>query len=61
MAIHSFICNVCVYLDPNTDKELDATKCENCNGQGRQWKPRNEELYNKDPQKFVEHLILGSR
>ena len=60
VAEHSFICNACVYFDVNSNKELDATKCENCNGQGREWQPRNKELYEKDPLKFMEHLLLGS-
>ena len=59
MAKHSFICNACIYFDAKTDKELDTTKCENCNGQGREWQPRNKELYDKDPQKFMEYMILG--
>lgn len=61
MARYSFICNACVYFDPKTDKELDATKCKNCNGQGRRWQPRNEEFYEKDPQKFMVCLLLGSQ
>ena len=61
MATHSFICNACVLFDATTDEELDVTKCENCNGQGREWQPRNKEFYEKDPQKFMEHLILGSQ
>ena len=60
MAEHSFICNACVYFGVNSSEELDATKCENCNGQGREWQPRNKELYEKDSQKFMEHLLLGS-
>lgn len=61
MATHSFICNACVYFNPNTDEELNTAKCENCNGQGREWQPRNAEFYEKDPQKFMKRLLLGSQ
>lgn len=61
MAEHSFICNACVYFDAKTDEELDVTKCANCNGQGMKWQPRNEEFYKKDPQKYMECLLLGSQ
>ena len=60
MAKHSFVCNGCIYLDSTTNIELDAEKCENCNGQGKEWQPRNTEFYEKDPQKFMEYLLLGS-
>ena len=59
MAKHSFICNACVYFNPKTYEELGTTKCENCNGQGGEWQPINKELYDKDPQKFMEYLLLG--
>ncbi len=61
MARHSFICNVCVYFDAKTDQELNAAKCENCNGQGKEWTPVNEELYEKDPKEYMKNLILGCR
>lgn len=61
MAKHSFICNCCVYFDTKTDQELNTTKCENCNGQGREWTPVNEELYEKDPNEYMKNLILGCR
>ena len=60
MAEHSFICNGCVCFNPKTDEELDVAKCNICNGEGSEWQPRNEEFYNKDPQKYMEHLLLGS-
>lgn len=61
MIKHSFICNACVHFDTKTDKELDATKCKNCSGQGIEWQPRNKVFYKKDPQKFMENLILASQ
>ena len=61
MARHSFICNGCICFNAKTDEELDAAKCENCNGQGREWQPKNKELYEKDPQKYMECLLLGSQ
>ena len=61
MATHSFICNACVYFNSKTDEELDTTKCENCNSQGGEWQPRNIEFYEKDPQKFMKCLLLGSQ
>lgn len=61
MASHSFICNACVYFNTNIDEELNTAKCENCNGQGREWQPKNKELYEKDPKKHMEYLILGSQ
>lgn len=61
MSRHSFICNACIYFDVKTDEELDTAKCENCNGQGREWQPRNKGLYEKDPQKFMAYLLLGSQ
>ena len=61
MAKHTFVCNACAYFNPDTDEELDTTKCENCNGQGREWKPRNKEFYEKDSQKFMECLLLESQ
>ena len=57
MAEHSFICNACVYYNINTDEELDKEKCENCNGQGKEWEPRNKTFYEKDPYKFMKYLI----
>lgn len=60
MAKHSFICNGCVYFDPKTDAELNIEKCNQCNGEGNEWQPKNEELYNKNPQKFMELLLLAS-
>lgn len=61
MARHSFICNACAYFNAKTDEELDTTKCINCNGQGMEWQPRNTEFYEKDPQKFMECLLLASQ
>lgn len=61
MAVHSFICNACVYFNPKIDEELNSTRCENCNGQGKEWQPRNKEFYEKDSQKFIECLLLGSQ
>lgn len=61
MAIHSFICNACVYFNPQTDEELNATKCRNCNGKGSEWRPRNEEFYDNNPKKFIEYLMFGSQ
>lgn len=61
MVKHSFICNACIYFNPKTDEELNTIKCENCNGQGREWQPRNKEFYGKDPQKFMKYLLLGSQ
>lgn len=60
MANHSFICNACVYYDLKTDKELNETKCENCNGQGKEWQPRNKKFYEKDQHEFMKNLLLVS-
>lgn len=61
MAKHSFICNACVHYNTLTDEELDRMKCENCNGQGKEWQPKNKELYENHPQKFMEQLLLVSQ
>ena len=58
---HSFICNACVYYDINTDEELDKEKCKNCNGQGKEWQPRNEVWYEHEPCEFMKNLILASQ
>ena len=61
MAKHSFICNACVYYNADTDEELNKEKCKNCNGQGKEWQPRNKEKYEKDQHEFMKNLILGSQ
>lgn len=61
MSKHSFICNACIHYDLKTDKELNKDKCKNCNGQGKEWQPRNIEFYEKEPYKFMKNIILGSQ
>lgn len=58
---HSFICNACVCYDSRTDEVLNKDKCENCNGNGKEWQPRNSDFYKKDPYEFMKNLILGSQ
>lgn len=61
MAQHSCICNGCIHFDSKTNTELNAEKCENCNGQSKEWHPINKELYLEDPYKYMKHIILGSQ
>lgn len=61
MTKHSFICNACIYCNRETNEELDVEKCNKCNGLGYEWQPINKDFYEKDPKKYMEHLILGSR
>ena len=41
---HSFICNACVCYDSRTDEVLNKDKCKNCNGNGKEWQPRNADF-----------------
>lgn len=61
MAKHSFICNGCIYFDSKTNTELNAEKCENCNGQGEEWYPINKGLYLEDPERYMKNLLLSSQ
>lgn len=48
---YSFICNVC--------QNYETDKCKNCNGQGKEWMPIDNEQYEKDPNEYMRNLILG--
>lgn len=56
----SFICNGCAYYNPQTGEELSTEICAKCDGSGSKYEPRNQELFDKDPQKYMEHLLIGS-